>query len=120
MADGDVLRVSAAGRAVTLDAGRPQLTIGRDPACDIAVDDTRVSRRHVVIRRADGQWVLEDQRSKNGVFRDGERVRRVAVSEPLTVLLGDAVDGLAIELAPSGGDGVCAVPRPERAGPARG
>jgi len=46
-------------------------TIGRGPDRDIPVDDTRVSRRHAVIRRDGDRWTLTDEGSSNGTRRNG-------------------------------------------------
>jgi pSer/pThr/pTyr-binding forkhead associated (FHA) protein/putative methionine-R-sulfoxide reductase with GAF domain len=48
-----------------------ELVIGRDADCTVQVDDDRVSRRHAVLRPADGGWRLEDLGSKNGTQVDG-------------------------------------------------
>jgi pSer/pThr/pTyr-binding forkhead associated (FHA) protein len=48
--------------------------IGRSISADIRLDDPSVSRRHALVYRdADGAKVLDD-RSLNGVFRNGDRV----------------------------------------------
>ena len=47
------LPVTVAGRAHALVAGTV-LRVGRDPECDIAVNDFRISRRHLVIEEAAG------------------------------------------------------------------
>lgn len=45
--------------------------VGRGPACDLVIDDDRVSRRHARLR-FDGQgWELHDLGSKNGTLVDG-------------------------------------------------
>ena len=71
---------------------REFVTIGRDPAADITVKSPIASRQHAVIRRTGDGWVLED-RSTSGVFRDGERVATLALSDALTVRLGHATFG---------------------------
>ena len=57
---------------VTLDEGEHLL--GRDPDLDIFLNYPGVSRRHAVIRIAEGQATIEDLGSKNGTFVGGERV----------------------------------------------
>lgn len=49
--------------------------IGRDPSCEIAVDDPHVSRVHAEIRRTeDNNLILEDRGSTNGVFVNGQKI----------------------------------------------
>jgi len=61
-------------RVHTLREGA-ECVIGRDPDCDVQLDDDRVSRRHAQLRSQDGGWQLADLRSKNGTQVDGSTVR---------------------------------------------
>jgi hypothetical protein len=53
-----------------------RLTVGRDPASDIALAwDAEVSRAHAQLERVGGVWtVVDDGLSTNGTFVNGERV----------------------------------------------
>ena len=53
------------------------MTVGRSPACGIALPwDAQVSRSHASIEAIDGVWtVLDDGRSTNGTFVNEERVQ---------------------------------------------
>jgi pSer/pThr/pTyr-binding forkhead associated (FHA) protein len=53
------------------------LTVGRSPACGLALTwDAQVSRSHASIEAIDGVWtVLDDGRSTNGTFVNEERVQ---------------------------------------------
>jgi S1-C subfamily serine protease len=63
-----------AGQSVTVDAGR-SVSIGRDPSADVFVDDARVSRPHArVWVDASGGARIEDLRSTNGTFVNGNRI----------------------------------------------
>jgi len=57
-------------------------TIGRGPECDLQVADDRVSTRHCRLSEHGGQWMIEDLRSTNRTFVNGEpvgdRPRRLA------------------------------------------
>jgi hypothetical protein len=48
--------------------------IGREPANEFVIPDSRVSRFHAEIRWFGGHYVLHDLGSKNGTFVDGERL----------------------------------------------
>jgi ABC-type multidrug transport system ATPase subunit len=76
------------------------VTIGRDPASGVVVEDQRVSRQHAIVKRQDEEWVIEDAGSANGIFCEGRRVDRLQVSEPLNIRLG-GVDGPLLEVTPS-------------------
>ena len=53
-----------------------RMTIGRSKQCDIYLNDESVSREHASVERVEGDMVIEDLRSSNGVFVNGRRVRR--------------------------------------------
>jgi pSer/pThr/pTyr-binding forkhead associated (FHA) protein len=67
----DVLRIRP------LEPGQPRLTLGRDPANDIALDwDGEVSRAHAELEQVAGQWAISDDGlSRNGTFVNGHAVR---------------------------------------------
>ena len=62
--------------------------IGREHDCEVRIDDGRVSRKHVVVSFEDGQWLLRDRQSGNGVFVDGRRVETVAIDKSVSIRLG--------------------------------
>ena len=45
--------------------------VGREPSCDLVVDDERVSRRHARLSYDDGGWRVTDLASKNGIAVGG-------------------------------------------------
>ena len=75
---------------LTLDDG--DHVLGREPAADIYLDATNVSRRHAVIRIVDGAATLEDLGSKNGTFIGGKRVDgMMALSDGDRIQIGSIV-----------------------------
>ena len=61
-----------------------QLMVGRDPACDIVLDDPSVSRRHARVFLAEGGVYLEDLGSQNGTMVNG-----AAIHMPCQLRSGD-------------------------------
>ena len=55
-----------AGLACPLQPGR-WTTVGRDPLCDLTIDDPRLSRRHLRVRHGRAGFEVEDLGSTNGV-----------------------------------------------------
>lgn len=72
--------------------------IGRDPDCEVQIQDAHASRRHAQVTFADGQWTIRDLRSSNGLYVEAERVESAPIGSAITVRLGH--DGPAIELGP--------------------
>lgn len=55
---------------------QPALTLGRDAASSLVVDDPRVSRSHAQLRLAHGRYVIFDLDSTGGTFVNGRPVSR--------------------------------------------
>src|SRR4029079_6177649 len=54
-------------------------TIGRDPSCTIALNDTSVSRNHAPLERlADGLRII-DLQSSNGIWKGSARLPEIAL-----------------------------------------
>jgi DNA-binding winged helix-turn-helix (wHTH) protein len=78
-----------------------QLTVGRDPDCDVVLPDPSVSRTHARIFISDGRIELEDLDSKNGTRVSGRRVRtRVSLGDGSEVLFGSVFTRISAEHSP--------------------
>jgi hypothetical protein len=65
-------------------------TIGRDPTCDLVLNDAKCSRRHAVVEAGPDGLVIRDTGSANGIFVNGKKTERSALVEGDVVRLGDA------------------------------
>ena len=75
--------------------------LGRDPAAEVFLDDTAVSRRHARITVRGSQATLEDLGSKNGTFLGGKPVTAPALLRDAdAILLGSVL--LTVRLAGPG------------------
>jgi ABC transport system ATP-binding/permease protein len=93
------LELRAGGRVWQASVGRTW-TIGRAHEADIRLEDPRVSRQHAVLQATPAGWVLVNH-SSNGMFVNGQRVDSVTImSRPVTVLLGSATSGEALQIRP--------------------
>jgi pSer/pThr/pTyr-binding forkhead associated (FHA) protein len=54
---------------------KDQILIGRDPTCDVVLDNLGVSRQHAQITHHGGVYILQDLGSNNGTFLGGQRVK---------------------------------------------
>ena len=48
------------------DGTRDQVTLGRNPICDIVINDGTISMLHLVFVRVEGGWTVQDSGSRNG------------------------------------------------------
>jgi pSer/pThr/pTyr-binding forkhead associated (FHA) protein len=63
-----------------------EITIGRDPNCDIQAPDETVSARHARLAFHHGQWWLEDLGSTNGTS-----LNQMRLSTPTVIIGGDQI-----------------------------
>ncbi|MCL1598777.1 MAG: FHA domain-containing protein [Actinomycetia bacterium] len=93
------LQVTYQGKVDVVDDDVTAL-IGSDAASTIRIVRPGISRRHAVVSYDGTSWKIEDAGSRNGTFKDGQRVQVVAIEEPMTIYLGHPTDGEAVLLTP--------------------
>jgi len=69
-----------------LHFSQSDIVIGRDPECDILIDDATASARHARLTYHHNQWWLEDLQSTNGTRLNGETVQTTTI-----VVNGDTI-----------------------------
>ena len=76
-------------------------TIGRDPICDITINDPEVSRQHARLTQTSDSYQIEDLESTNGTFLNGVKIGTdpVQLAHGNEIQLGSGVS-LIFELAP--------------------
>lgn len=74
------LQIMTPGRNPLFRAfSQPEITIGRDPVCELHLDDDAISARHAKLSFHHGQWWLEDLHSTNGTSLNQDPVRTATV-----------------------------------------
>ncbi len=72
----------------------PDVTlVGRDPSCDIVLDDEAASRQHAKVRVVEGEdkrntFVLHDLATENGTFVNDEEIAKHELSDGDRILIG--------------------------------
>jgi pSer/pThr/pTyr-binding forkhead associated (FHA) protein len=76
------------GRATPIvkNFSQPEITLGRDPGCDIPLVDDTVSTRHAQLSYHHNQWWLEDLSSTNGTT-----LNQTIVTMPTVLTAGDEI-----------------------------
>lgn len=69
---------------------RKKISLGRDPTCDVVIQDTKASRIHAEIVYQDGQYFLIDKNSTNGTFVNGTRIQRHIINPGDALILGSS------------------------------
>ncbi len=83
------------GRQYRLNPKR--MLIGRTDRSNIVIDDSSVSREHVSIERKDGRFILEDLKSTNGTFINGESVDVRVLNHGDKIRIGNTVLQFIVE-----------------------
>ncbi len=57
-----------------IEITQDQAMVGRDPGCDVVLNDGSVSRKHAILQRRGSEWAVVDQGSANGTFLDSQKI----------------------------------------------
>jgi len=63
---------------------QPEVILGRDPSCDLVLDNNKISLRHSRLTYHDKHWWVEDLDSTNGSF-----LNNVPIDTPTIITNGD-------------------------------
>lgn len=64
------------------------ISIGRSDAVDLVLPDADVSRKHALLIREQDGWIIEDQKSANGIQVNGAATERIALVHGDVVVIG--------------------------------
>ena len=70
--------ISGSAFGKRFDLEKDEIVLGRHPDCDVTIEVGAVSRQHARIRIAGEDFTLEDLRSRNGTFLNGQEVKTPA------------------------------------------
>ena len=71
-----------------IDETETSVSLGRDEAADVAIDDPKVSRRHASITKVSEGYLLADEGSANGTEVNGKRIDRCLLEHGDRLLFG--------------------------------
>lgn len=86
LAELTIVRGPSTGERFILDI--PEVTIGRDPNCEVFLNDRTVSRRHAHLSIQGGRAIIEDLGSLNGTWVDAAIVSSSELFNGSTVQIG--------------------------------
>jgi hypothetical protein len=73
----------------------PVTSIGRASSNTVVLSDGFTSTEHALITRRNGQWLLQDQHSRNGTFLNEAKVEGTAVISPGDII---AIGGTQLKI----------------------
>lgn len=83
----------------TFSAFTENMTFGRGDACSVVLPSEHVSRVHARVRRVGPVFVLSDAGSRNGTYKNGQRIEESALDPGDVVRIGDWL-AVMMELEP--------------------
>ena len=84
-----LIQISGRETGLQFNLSGRTVKIGRDPQCDIQVDDPHVSRQHAeVVSKSKTDILIRDLGSTNGIFVNGKRVKEQQLLDGDKVLVG--------------------------------
>ena len=86
LAELTIVRGPSTGERFILDI--PEVTIGRDPNCEVFLNDRTVSRRHAHLSIQGGRAIIEDLGSLNGTWVDAAIISSSELFNGSTIQIG--------------------------------
>ncbi|WP_257458652.1 sigma 54-interacting transcriptional regulator [Archangium lipolyticum] len=83
------VRIKQGSNETVHKLGGDSFTVGKDPACDLVIQDPFISSRHLKVTRRDGHFHVVDTNSTNGTWMGSVRVFEVQVGLPTTLRVGE-------------------------------
>lgn len=75
------------GETIRRTFQQSEIMLGRDPACDLPLEDEAISARHARLNYHHGQWWAEDLGSTNGT-----RLNQAQLAIPTVITTGDQIE----------------------------
>jgi hypothetical protein len=79
------------GSTHTVEYTQTLVSVGRDPTCDVVLNDAKCSRRHAVIEAGPTGLAVRDTGSANGVFLNGRKVERATLEDGDFLRMGGVI-----------------------------
>jgi hypothetical protein len=61
-------------KKISAEGDPNKITVGRNPACDIFIPDSRISSAHSYFTKESGKWQIVDAKSRNGTYAKNGRL----------------------------------------------
>ena len=72
----------------TIQLDRPRLVVGREPTCEIHIDNLGISRQHCAFSARGEAFVVQDLGSSNGTFVNGRKITEHFLNDADEVVIG--------------------------------
>jgi pSer/pThr/pTyr-binding forkhead associated (FHA) protein len=72
----------------TFPLDRPRMVVGREPTCEIHIDNLGISRNHCAFVNKNEAFVVQDLGSSNGTYVNGRKVTEHYLNDADEVIIG--------------------------------
>lgn len=72
----------------TIPLDKPRLVVGREPTCEIHIDNLGISRQHCAFAARGEAYVVQDMGSSNGTFVNGRKITEHFLNDADEVMIG--------------------------------
>ena len=86
--------IEGPGKGQSFDLGEGTMSLGRGPGNDIRIEDPSISHRHMKLEQREGRFFVEDLKSTNGTFMNGEMIapgKVVELKEGVPIAAGNTL-----------------------------
>ena len=90
----EFIKGSKQGTKITLYNG---FRIGRDPECEIFIDDEAISKKHSVFEIVGNQVIIKDLNSSNGTFVNGKKIPKAVLKNDDDISFGRSMARISFE-----------------------
>lgn len=81
-------------KKISKEGDSAKITVGRNPSCDIFIEDSRVSSAHSYFEKKASGWIVADAKSRNGTFVKNRRLEpfvETPVASPAELKFGKRI-----------------------------
>ncbi len=72
----------------TFELDKPRMVVGREPTCEIHIDNLGISRSHCAFVMKDEAYILQDLGSSNGTYVNGRKVTEHFLNDSDEIIIG--------------------------------
>lgn len=72
----------------TFPLDRPKLVVGREPTCEIHIDNLGISRQHCAFSTRGEAFIVQDMGSSNGTFVNGRKITEHFLNNDDEIVIG--------------------------------
>jgi hypothetical protein len=79
------------GQEYRYNVDDPIFTIGREAENNLCIPDSTISRKHAVIKYINGEYIIQDLNSSNGILVNGQKEKEIIIMHGDVIQLGQCI-----------------------------